>query len=139
MNCLISRTYVNRLISPLIRFKYTIDYSNVPEVKEADLEEQFVRGSGPGGQSVNKTANAVVLKHIPSGVVVKCHESRSLDQNRKRARVLLQTKLDNFINKENSIEAQEKRLHDKKRDQYEKKQERLREMKKQWKMRNDLQ
>lgn len=41
------------------------------ELKEEDLEEDFVRGSGPGGQSVNQTANCVVLKHRPSGIVVK--------------------------------------------------------------------
>lgn len=42
-----------------------------PELLESDLEEQFVRGSGPGGQSVNKTSNCVVLKHRPSGLTVK--------------------------------------------------------------------
>ena len=42
-----------------------------PEVKESDLEERFVRGHGPGGQAVNQTANCVVLKHIPTGIVVK--------------------------------------------------------------------
>ncbi|NXP56845.1 CL065 factor, partial [Heliornis fulica] len=38
---------------------------------EAELKEQFVRGDGPGGQATNKTNNCVVLKHIPSGIVVK--------------------------------------------------------------------
>lgn len=42
-----------------------------PELDETELEEQFVRGTGPGGQSVNKTANCVVLKHVPTGVSVK--------------------------------------------------------------------
>lgn len=44
---------------------------DLPVLNEDDLEEQFVRGSGPGGQATNKTSNCVVLKHIPSGVVVK--------------------------------------------------------------------
>lgn len=44
---------------------------NLPFLNEEDLEEQFVRGSGPGGQATNKTSNCVVLKHIPTGVVVK--------------------------------------------------------------------
>lgn len=44
-----------------------IDRSRVPKLIEEDLEEAFVRGSGPGGQSVNKTANCVVLKHKPTG------------------------------------------------------------------------
>lgn len=42
-----------------------------PDLHGDDLEEEFVRGSGPGGQSVNKTANCVVLKHKPTGIVVK--------------------------------------------------------------------
>lgn len=44
---------------------------DLPVLHEDDLEEQFVRGSGPGGQATNKTSNCVVLKHIPSGIVVK--------------------------------------------------------------------
>ena len=42
-----------------------------PEIHDHELEETFVRGSGPGGQSVNKTANCCVLKHKPTGIVVK--------------------------------------------------------------------
>lgn len=53
------------------KYKHTIDYSKVPQLVEAELEEQFVRGSGPGGQSVNKTANCVVLTHLPTGIVLK--------------------------------------------------------------------
>lgn len=44
---------------------------DLPVLNEDDLEEQFVRGSGPGGQATNKTSNCVVLRHIPSGIVVK--------------------------------------------------------------------
>lgn len=44
---------------------------DLPVLNEDDLEEQFVRGSGPGGQATNKTSNCVVLKHVPSGIVVK--------------------------------------------------------------------
>ncbi|XP_067293695.1 mitochondrial translation release factor in rescue [Pseudorasbora parva] len=71
--------------------KYQID---LPVVHEEDLEEQFVRGSGPGGQATNKTSNCVVLKHIPTGIVVKCHQTRSVDLNRKRAREILREKLE---------------------------------------------
>lgn len=46
---------------------------DLPVLNEDDLEEQFVRGSGPGGQATNKTSNCVVLKHIPSGIVVKVY------------------------------------------------------------------
>lgn len=52
-----------------VRFKHGIDYSKVPKLLETDLEEQFVRGSGPGGQKINKTASCVVIKHIPTGKI----------------------------------------------------------------------
>ncbi|TRY56287.1 hypothetical protein DNTS_002304 [Danionella cerebrum] len=67
---------------------------NLPELVEDELREQFVRGSGPGGQATNKTSNCVVLKHIPSGIVVKCHATRSVEQNRKCAREILKEKLE---------------------------------------------
>lgn len=44
---------------------------NLPVLDESDLEESFVHGQGPGGQSVNKTSNCVVLKHHPTGLIVK--------------------------------------------------------------------
>lgn len=53
-----------------VRLKRTIDYSLVPTINEMDLEEKFVRGDGPGGQSVAKTSNCVFLKHKPSGKTV---------------------------------------------------------------------
>lgn len=47
------------------------DLMDLPVLNEDELEEQFVRGSGPGGQATNKTSNCVVLKHVPTGIVVK--------------------------------------------------------------------
>ncbi|KAF9815431.1 hypothetical protein IEO21_04602 [Rhodonia placenta] len=70
----------------------------VPELKEEDLEEAFVRGSGPGGQSINKTENNVQLLHKPTGLRVTCQETRSLSQNRKLARRILLGKLDALYN-----------------------------------------
>ncbi|XP_044228306.1 mitochondrial translation release factor in rescue [Thunnus albacares] len=70
------------------------DLIDLPVLNEDELEEQFVRGSGPGGQATNKTSNCVVLKHIPTGIVVKCHQTRSVDINRKRAREIMREKLD---------------------------------------------
>ncbi|PIK56953.1 putative peptide chain release factor C12orf65-like, mitochondrial [Apostichopus japonicus] len=45
--------------------------SQLPDLEEDDLVESFVRGSGPGGQATNKTNNCVVIKHLPTGIVVK--------------------------------------------------------------------
>lgn len=70
------------------------DLIDLPVLNDEDLEEQFVKGSGPGGQATNKTSNCVVLKHIPTGIVVKCHQTRSVTQNRKLARDILREKLE---------------------------------------------
>jgi len=82
----------------------------VPWLKEGELEESFIKGSGPGGQAVNKMVNAVFLRHTPTGLWVKVHQSRALEQNRKIARKLLTVKLDNFVNGEDSVENQEKKI-----------------------------
>lgn len=50
------------------------------------LLEKFVRGSGAGGQKINKTSNCVFLKHLPSGVAIKCQIDRSREMNRFLAR-----------------------------------------------------
>jgi protein subunit release factor B len=63
-------------------------------VREADLDETFVRGSGPGGQHVNKTATCVMLVHRPSGISVRCQASRSQGLNRFYARRLLLEKIE---------------------------------------------
>ncbi|KAH7393202.1 RF-1 domain-containing protein [Cadophora sp. MPI-SDFR-AT-0126] len=56
---------------------------------ESELTEAFLKGSGPGGQKINKTSSAVQLKHIPSGMVLKVQATRSRTQNRKIARQML--------------------------------------------------
>jgi protein subunit release factor B len=63
-------------------------------VREADLEEQFVRSGGHGGQNVNKVATCVVLRHVPTGVAVRCQEERSQGLNRFLARRRLLDKLE---------------------------------------------
>ncbi len=55
-------------------------------VGEADLLEKFVRGSGSGGQKINKTSSCVFLKHLPTGICVKCQQERSRELNRFHAR-----------------------------------------------------
>jgi protein subunit release factor B/uncharacterized protein (UPF0248 family) len=78
----------------------------LPELKEDEIEEKFVKGSGAGGQKVNKTSNRVILVHTPTGLRVECQDTRSLQQNRKIARKRLRLKLDAFINGESSREGQ---------------------------------
>ncbi|MBU6383485.1 MAG: peptide chain release factor-like protein [Verrucomicrobia bacterium] len=53
---------------------------------EGDLLEKFILGSGSGGQKINKTSSCVYLKHLPSGLEIKCQKSRSRDLNRLYAR-----------------------------------------------------
>ncbi len=53
---------------------------------EDDLLEKFVRGSGAGGQKINKTSSCVFLKHLPTGVCIKCQMDRSREMNRFLAR-----------------------------------------------------
>jgi protein subunit release factor B len=55
-------------------------------ISDADLLEKFVRGSGAGGQKINKTSSCVFLKHLPSGVCIKCQMDRSREMNRFLAR-----------------------------------------------------
>jgi protein subunit release factor B len=61
---------------------------------DADLIENFLKGSGPGGQKINKTSSAVQLKHIPTGIVVKYQDTRSREINRKMARRILQDRIE---------------------------------------------
>jgi peptide chain release factor len=55
-------------------------------VTDDQLLEKFVRGSGSGGQKINKTSSCVFLKHLPSGLCVKCQLDRSREMNRLHAR-----------------------------------------------------
>ncbi|EKD13515.1 uncharacterized protein L3040_008617 [Drepanopeziza brunnea f. sp. 'multigermtubi'] len=58
-------------------------------VDESEFTEVFLKGSGPGGQKINKTSSAVQLKHLPTGLVLKVQATRSRTQNRKIAREML--------------------------------------------------
>jgi protein subunit release factor B len=63
-------------------------------VREADLEEIFVRSGGHGGQNVNKTSTCVMLLHRPTGLQVKCQSTRQQGSNRFLARHLLLDKIE---------------------------------------------
>jgi len=64
------------------------------DVREDDLEETFIRAAGSGGQKVNKTSVSVQIRHRPTGLVVRCQESRSQALNRFMARRRLLDKLE---------------------------------------------
>lgn len=64
------------------------------KINDDEFTESFLRGTGPGGQKINKTSCAVQLKHLATGIVVKSQHTRSREQNRKFARMLLSEKLD---------------------------------------------
>ncbi|XP_011300477.1 probable peptide chain release factor C12orf65, mitochondrial isoform X3 [Fopius arisanus] len=132
---------LNRFLIVQLRFKSLkkfLDFSRVPKLNENDLEEQYVRGSGPGGQATNKTNNAVVLKHKPSGIVVKCHQSRSLWDNKKTAREILVMRLDSKLNGEFSIENQERKLLSKQSADRTRKRNKLLQLKNEFKEREGL-
>lgn len=63
-------------------------------VRKEDIIEKFIRAQGPGGQNVNKVSTCVYLRHLPTGIEVKCQEERSQVQNRYRARKILLKKIE---------------------------------------------
>lgn len=71
-------------------------------IKEDELVEKFVLGSGSGGQKINKTSSCVYLKHTPTGIEIKCQESRSREMNRYLARRELALRFEETLLKERS-------------------------------------
>jgi peptide chain release factor len=77
-------------------------------IKEGDLVEKFILGSGKGGQKVNKTSSCVYLKHVPSGIEIKCQKTRSRDLNRIYARRELCERIEEGIFQEKSRKQMER-------------------------------
>lgn len=69
-------------------------------VNPDDVEERFVRGTGPGGQKINKTASTVWLQHRPTGLLVRCQAERSQAENRGLAWAELADKIERRIRAE---------------------------------------
>ena len=63
-------------------------------VSASEVEEKFVRGTGPGGQKINKTSSTVWLRHGPTGIEVRCQRERSQTANRAVAWAELVLKLE---------------------------------------------
>ena len=79
-------------------------------IKEDDLIEKFILGSGKGGQKINKTSSCVYIKHIPTGIEIKCQEGRSREMNRLAARRQL---CDRIEGKKEKIRAERQQLTEK--------------------------
>ncbi|MCE3044714.1 peptide chain release factor-like protein [Legionella sp. 16cNR16C] len=75
-------------------------------ISDSDLQEKFIIGSGKGGQKLHKTASTVYLKHLPSGIEVKCQDARSREDNRYFARMRICEKLNALISDEKSKKQQ---------------------------------
>lgn len=71
-----------------------------------DVVERFVRGSGKGGQKMNKTSSTVVLRHVPTGISVRCQKHREQNRNRLSAYKLLILKIEEKIKGQESDRAQ---------------------------------
>ena len=70
-----------------------------------DIQESFVLGSGKGGQKINKTSSCVVLKHLPTGLMVRCQKHREQSKNRLSAYRMLLEKIEETLHWEDSEKA----------------------------------
>ncbi len=99
-------------------------------IREEEIEEGFIRSSGPGGQRINKASTCVRLRHRPSGVSVKCMEARSRALNRYIARRRLVDRIEEIRRgRESAAEQERERIRRRKRRRSRRAKERMLEAK----------
>ncbi|VDK89380.1 unnamed protein product [Onchocerca ochengi] len=92
--------------------------------------KKIISGWGPGGQRVNMTRNAVTIRHVPTGIVVRVHQSRLLQENIEIAQERLKHAVDRHLNGENSYDAQLGRMEHERSVKTKRKRATIRELKK---------
>lgn len=83
-----------------------LEKARLLNVRAEDITEQFVRGSGKGGQKINKTSSCVVVRHLPTGIEVRCQKHREQSKNRLSAYKLLILKIEDRVKGRQSQRAQ---------------------------------
>lgn len=97
------------------KYKQILNLISDLEVDLSDIEEKFVHGGGRGGQKINKSTNAVQLKHLPTGIIVKYQKHRERAMNRILALRELLEKLNPDSKKQKEIEKIQKQKKKRKR------------------------
>jgi peptide chain release factor len=90
--------------------KWLREHMEALGIQEKDIEEKFIRSSGHGGQNVNKTSTCVYLKHLPTGIEVKCMKDRSQSINRFLARRELVKKIEELSGQVTSDDIQREKI-----------------------------
>ncbi|MBI2608713.1 MAG: peptide chain release factor-like protein [Deltaproteobacteria bacterium] len=109
------------------------------QIFEKDLEENFIRASGSGGQKVNKTSSCVWLKHIPTGLEIKCQQTRSQADNRYFARALLCEKFqEQWLQEKSEKQKQIEKIRRQKRKKSKRAKEKMLESKRKQSLKKDL-
>jgi len=109
------------------------------DISESDIIEKFIHAGGKGGQNVNKAATCVYLKHVPTGIEVKCQRERYQAINRFLARRLLADKIEQLkLGKQSATQQRIEKIRRQKRKRSKRAQEKVLEAKKVQSQKKDL-